>query len=91
MKSPITSDRIQKPLAALKSAGERGLTPIELNQICNSTRASSDLSELRQHGIPIEKSYDGTSQNGRRVYRYRLAATPEQAHAAFEVAYNKLA
>jgi hypothetical protein len=74
MKSPITSDRLQKPLAALRAAGRDGLTPIELNRICQSTRASSDLSELRQHGILIEKEYVGKSVGGRRVFRYRLAS-----------------
>lgn len=72
MKSPINSDRLQKPLNALREAGSRGLTPIELNRICASTRASSDISELRQNGIPIEKSYEGESANGRKVWRYRL-------------------
>ena len=71
MKSPLTSDRLQKPLNALRLAGSKGLTPIELNQLCNSTRASSDVSELRQHGIEVDKTYVG-KVNGRMVYRYRL-------------------
>ncbi len=70
----MKSDRIQKPLQALLAAGERGLTPIELNNICGSTRASSDLSELRQHGIAITKKFDGKSANGRMVYRYSILA-----------------
>ena len=77
MKSPINSSRIQKPLNALREAGSRGLTPIELNEICQSTRASSDISELRQHGIPIEKHYEGESASGRRVFRYRLQPKTE--------------
>ena len=72
MKSPIDSSRIQKPLAALRAAGNRGLTPLELNSQCQSTRASSDISECRQHGFNIEKSFDGTTASGRRVWRYVL-------------------
>jgi len=74
MKSPMTSDRLQKMLNALRGAGKDGITPIELNNICQSTRASSDISELRQNGVPIEKHWQGYSASGRRVYSYRLAA-----------------
>jgi hypothetical protein len=73
MKSPLNSDRLQKMMAALKSV-PNGLTPIELNRICDSTRASSDISELRQNGVPIEKTWQGYSASGRRVYSYRIAA-----------------
>jgi hypothetical protein len=71
MKSPLSSDRLQKVIAALR-AFPQGLTPIEINEQCNSTRASSDLSELRQHGLPIIKTYVGKSANNRRVFRYAL-------------------
>jgi hypothetical protein len=80
MKSPLNSYRIQKPLAALRAAGHRGLTPLELNQQCGSTRASSDLSELRQNGFNIEKTFDGTTEAGRKVWRYVL----QETNSAFE-------
>ena len=72
MKSPLNSDRLQKMMAALRSA-PNGLTPLELNQICGSTRSSSDISEIRQWGIPIEKTWQRYSASGRRVYSYKLA------------------
>jgi len=72
MKSPLASSRIQKPLAALRAAGLRGLTPIEINAQCGSTRATSDLSELKQWGFNIEKTFDGTTEAGRKVWRYVL-------------------
>jgi hypothetical protein len=73
MKSPMTSNRLQKMMGALRAAGTNGITPIELNNVCQSTRASSDISELRQNGVAIEKHWVGFSDNGRRVYSYKLA------------------
>jgi hypothetical protein len=90
MKSPLSSDRLQKCLAALRGAGEQGITPIELNNQCGSTRATSDVSELRQHGIPIEKNYVGITANKRRLFRYKLACTPDEAEIAWAGAYNRV-
>lgn len=70
--STLDSDRIQKVLAALRQAGDRGLTTLELNQITGSTRSSSDCSELRYCGVDVYCSFEGTTGTGRRVYRYRL-------------------
>ena len=61
-----------KLIAALKSAGGKGLTTIEINERCQTTRASSDISELRQNGVEVQVDFNGTSQNGRKVYRYSL-------------------
>ena len=71
MKSPLTSPRMVKLLAALDS--DIGRTPIEINTICGTTRASSDVSELRQNGVAIEKEFRGTTPTGRKVFAYRLA------------------
>lgn len=68
----IDSDRIQRIVEALRGAGNAGLTTIQLNDICGSTRASSDVSEARACGYPIECQYQGKSESGRRVHRYRL-------------------
>lgn len=64
-------------MAALRAAGLRGLTPLEINAQCNSTRATSDISEVRAHGFNIEKSFDGTTESGRKVWRYVLIETPK--------------
>jgi hypothetical protein len=60
-----------KLMAALDS--DIGRTPIEINAICGTTRASSDVSELRQNGVDIEKEFLGTTPSGRKVFAYRLA------------------
>lgn len=85
--SPLSSDRIQRVLAALADA-PLGLTTLELNAATGSTRASSDVSEanaaLREAGElhRIECEFVGTNENGRRVHRYRLVrlvTVPEPA------------
>jgi hypothetical protein len=70
--SPITADRIQRVITALKAAGPDGLTTLALNEATGSTRSSSDASETRACGVPIVCQYQGKSANGRRVYRYKL-------------------
>ena len=70
----IDSDRIQRIIKALSDAGRSGLTTIQLNDICGSTRASSDVSEVRSCGIPIRCKYEGQTDSGRRVFRYRLVS-----------------
>ena len=72
MKSPLTSPRMVKLMAALKSAGSAGLTPMEIIAQCGTTRPTSDLSELSQNGVAIEKEFRGTTPSGRKVFAYRL-------------------
>ena len=75
--SPISSDRCQRLLAALRDA-PLGMTTMQINNATQSTRASSDVSELRANGYGVEAEYVGTNTNGRRVYRYRLTSEPNQ-------------
>lgn len=66
-----SSDRIQRVLRALSQAGSTGITTIQINELCNSTRASSDVSEARAAtGLVLPCRYDGLGTTGRRVYRY---------------------
>lgn len=68
----LSSPRLRKMLDALEANPVTGCTTMTLCQWCDSTRASSDISELRRNGVPIEVTYEGKNQNGRRVYRYKL-------------------
>jgi len=70
--SPIDSNRIRKIVDALLCAGKDGATTMELNRVCNSTRASSDVSEARACGVKIECRYEGKTHSGRKIYRYFL-------------------
>ena len=65
-----------KLMAALENAGANGLTPIEINEQCQTTRASSDISELRQNGVELQVDYAGLSASGRKIFRYSLLGTP---------------
>ena len=70
--SKLTSPRLQKLLAYLQECSLRGCTTLEIAQACCSTRPSSDCSELRANGVQIETQFEGTNENGRRIYRYTL-------------------
>ncbi len=73
--SPLSSQRMQKLLAALRSGP---CTTMKLNELCQSTRASSDVSEARANGAIIACTYLGTNENGRRVHLYTLISEPTQ-------------
>jgi hypothetical protein len=73
------SERIQRVVNALRRAGDAGLTPIQLNDLCGSTRASSDVSEARAAGFNIFCQYVGKSESGRKVHRYHLVPAEQVA------------
>ena len=87
--SNLDSPRLQKLMAVLRERGKSGATTLDLAACCYSTRPSSDVSELRANNVPIKTTFEGTNENGRKVYRYALVATPDEAHAAFDAAYAK--
>ena len=74
--SGIDSSRIQRIVQALRGAGETGMSTMDLAVACGTTRASSDVSEAKACGMPIECEYHGKSANGRKIYRYFLRQTP---------------
>ena len=67
------SARLKSILAFLRYRGKQGCTTLEICQHCNSTRASSDLSELAANGVGIVHRFEGVNGNKRKVYRYWLA------------------
>ena len=74
--STLDSPRIKKLLAFLESRGDQGATTIEITSACQTTRASSDVSELnaclRGTTRYVEAEYEGENENKKKIYRYRL-------------------
>lgn len=68
----LDSPRLKKLLALLQERGESGATTMEICDQCASTRASSDISELRKNGVQVAMEYRGLNGNNRKVYRYKL-------------------
>ena len=71
--STLESPRLAKLLAFLRARCASGATTLEITQSCVTTRASSDVSELVANGVRILTRFDGTTESGRRVFRYVLA------------------
>lgn len=68
------SQRLTRLMDLLRQRGDAGVTTLEINHLCDSTRASSDVSELRHAtGAIVECRYIGQTGNGRRLHSYRLA------------------
>lgn len=67
-----SSKRLQSVLALLKGRGSRGATTWEIMQECRCLAPGTTISELRKNGYTIECSRDGSTQDGRKVYRYTL-------------------
>lgn len=66
------SSRLRRTIEVLR-AHPGGCTTLDLVLLTGSCAVHSDVSELRANGIPISCEYERTT-NGRRVYRYRIAA-----------------
>jgi hypothetical protein len=71
--SSLDSPRLAKLLAFLRAQGASGATTLEITQACTTTRASSDVSELRACGVAVVDRFEGTNAQGRKVFRYFLA------------------
>jgi hypothetical protein len=71
-KSPLSAERMQKLLFFLRGRGATGATTLDINEHCASTRASSDVSELRANGQRVVMAYEGKTANGRKLHRYFL-------------------
>jgi hypothetical protein len=66
------SARLQRVLAVLETAGPAGVTSRELRDQADVCAPATYVSELRANGYRITCAYEGISQAGARVYRYRL-------------------
>ncbi len=70
------SHRLRQVLSWLilcECSGDGRTTTMEILNACpNTTRPSSDISELRANGIKIESKRVGKSANGGQIWRYKL-------------------
>lgn len=81
--STLESPRLKKLLAFLRERGTTGATTLEITQHCTTTRASSDVSELAANGVNVLTKFDGTTESGRKIYRYILAeCVPDELQLA---------
>ena len=91
--STLDSPRIKKLLAFLESRGDQGATTIEITSACQTTRASSDVAELRAciagTARTIDTIYEGENDNKRRVHRYVLKKD-EVRQSAFAGAFKAM-
>ncbi len=69
----LDNQRLKVVLDLLRSRAASGATTMEINTITNSTRASSDVSEIRHNGLEVVCVYEGRTQNNRKINRYYLA------------------
>ena len=77
--STLESPRLAKLLTFLRERGASGATTMQICHACQTTRASSDVSEARACGVKFVEKYEGLNQNGRKVTRYFLAeCLPEE-------------
>lgn len=76
--SPESSERMKKLLGAFQARAGAGITTWEFQTLASVCEGSTAASELRNYllnaGIPwtISKTYEGKSDNGRKIYRYFL-------------------
>jgi len=68
------SERLQRVYNLLIQQGKRGATTAQINATCHSTRASSDVSDLRRSltNKTIKCQFECVNQNGRRIHRFTL-------------------
>lgn len=66
------SGRLQAVLAYLRAKGDEGATTRQLIAATGCCAINSIVAELRAGGIAVECDYEGTTDKGARIYRYRL-------------------
>lgn len=70
--NPSRSKRLKNVLQCLRLAGKVGMTTLAIQRNVNTTRPSSDISELRASGHRINTKYVGKF-SGSKIYNYTLA------------------
>jgi len=66
------SKRLQRVLEALRAAGPAGLTTREIIAATGTCAVNSVAAELRSNGYNVDCRYEGQSEEGMRIYRYRI-------------------
>lgn len=69
---PGKSERLKRILRFLRERAELGATSMEVTDQCSVVAPATYVSEIRRAGFQIECTYEGRSQAGAKVYRYRL-------------------
>lgn len=67
------SPRLQRVFDALKTAGNAGLTTMEIIQRANVCAVNSIAAELKANGIGVTCTREGRTADGAAIYRYRVA------------------
>jgi hypothetical protein len=78
-----TSERLQRTLRALREAGPRGMTTLELQRATGNLNPHSDVAEIEDDINKVGKTRYGIScvleritGEGRRIHRYTLRIDP---------------
>ena len=66
------SPRLLRMLEFLRDRGDIGATTREIVNVCEVMNPATQASELRSNGLDIQCSYEGSTDFGARIFRYRL-------------------
>lgn len=66
------SSRLRRVLTLLVKRADAGATTLEIDRLANICAVSTAVSELRSCGYEITCDYEGKSEAGAKIYRYRL-------------------
>lgn len=68
-----TSRRLQRLNALLVSVGEQGVTTWDICNTLGILNPATHISMLRFNGVDVDCRYEGLSEHGAKIYRYRLS------------------
>ena len=68
----MESPRLQATLAILHARGFTGATTLDISAHTGSQAVHSDVHGLRVNGYLVDCRYDGKSEQGNKIYRYKL-------------------
>lgn len=71
------SPRLKRLLAYLRTRGDQGATTMEIIVGASVAAVNSAIAELRANGFTINCQPEGATDDGMRIYRYRLAEANE--------------
>ena len=71
-----TSKRLQRALAYLRAKGQRGTTGLAWCEFARIMNSGTTASELRANGITVTCEFERVTDDGAKVYRYRLGEEP---------------
>lgn len=70
------SERLSRVLAMLRRRGGRGATTREIIAEAQVCAVNSIVAEIRANGVDVLCEYEGTTEDGSRVYRYVIPGLP---------------